>query len=76
MNQKQILLKSLEEEGFSDDIINAFSSVKREDFIPLNMKEHAYDDNALPIGEGQTISQPYTIATMLSLLKLKNLNPH
>jgi len=71
MNQKQILLKSLEEEGFSDDIINAFSSVKREDFIPLNMKEHAYDDNALPIGEGQTISQPYTIATMLSLLKLK-----
>ena len=65
------LLKSLKQEGFSKDILNAFSKVKRENFIPENMKNFAYEDNALPIGEGQTISQPYTIATMLALLSLK-----
>ena len=70
MNKIQ-LLKSLKEEGFSKDIVNAFSKVKREDFVPENMKSRAYEDNALPIGNGQTISQPYTIATMLSLLGLK-----
>ena len=68
---KSHLLKSLREEGFSKDILNAFSRVKRESFISDNMKHLAYEDNALPIGEGQTISQPYTIATMLALLSLK-----
>lgn len=70
MNKIQ-LLKSLKNEGFSKDIIDAFSKVKREDFLPENLRWQAYDDIALPIGEGQTISQPYTIATMLSLLNLK-----
>jgi len=65
------LLKSLKEEGFSKDILNAFSRVKRESFILENMKHLVYEDTALPIGEGQTISQPYTIATMLALLSLK-----
>lgn len=68
---KTQLLKSLKQEAFSKDIINAFSKVKRENFIPDNLKNRAYEDTALPIGEGQTISQPYTIATMLSLLNLK-----
>ena len=71
MNQKQILLKSLEKRGFSKGILEAFLRTKRENFIPLNLKEHAYDDNALPIGYGQTISQPCTIASMLELLDLK-----
>ena len=70
MNKIQ-LLKSLKGGGFSKDILNAFSKVKREKFIPENMKSRAYEDTALPIGECQTISQPYTIATMLSLLSLK-----
>ena len=70
MNKIQ-LIKSLKEEGFSKEIINAFSKVRREEFLPDNMKLRAYDDTALPIGEGQTISQPYTIATMLSLLSFK-----
>ena len=70
MNKIQ-LLKSLKQEGFSKDIIDAFFRVKREDFLPENMKRRAYEDTALPIGDGQTISQPYTIATMLSLLNLK-----
>ncbi len=70
MNKIQFL-KSLKQERFSKEILDAFSKVKREKFIPENMKHMAYDDNALPIGEGQTISQPYTIAKMLELLSLK-----
>ena len=71
MNQKQILIKSLDEKGFSKEILNAFSKVKREDFVPENLKSRSYEDIPLPLGFQQTISQPYTIATMLSLLELK-----
>ncbi len=69
--EKKDLLNSLREKGFSEKIIEAFSKVKREDFIPQNIKAMAYEDTALPIGLGQTISQPYTISVMLSLLDLK-----
>jgi len=57
--------------GFSKKIINAFSDVKREDFVPEEFEGQTYEDTALPIGQGQTISQPYTIAVMLSELDLK-----
>ena len=70
MNKTQ-LLNSLKQKGFSQQILNAFESVKREDFIPQELKSNAYEDIPLPIGKGQTISQPYTIAIMLSLLDLK-----
>ena len=69
--EKEDLLESLAEKNFPSEILNAFSNVKREDFTPKNVKTMAYDDTALPIGHGQTISQPYTIALMLSLLHLK-----
>ncbi|MEK6928335.1 MAG: methyltransferase domain-containing protein [Nanoarchaeota archaeon] len=67
---KQSLLESLKARGFSVLIIKAFEKVKRDDSIPENAKAYAYRDTALSIGEGQTISQPYTIAFMLSLLEL------
>jgi protein-L-isoaspartate(D-aspartate) O-methyltransferase len=51
--------------------LNAFEKVPREKFIPELLKPHAYEDNALPIEGGQTISQPYTIAVMLNLLDLE-----
>jgi protein-L-isoaspartate(D-aspartate) O-methyltransferase len=70
MNKTQ-LLQSLRSQGFSKEIIKAFSKVRRENFLPKNLKQNAYEDTALPIGQGQTISQPYTIAVMLSLLELK-----
>lgn len=70
MNKEQ-LLQSLERNGFSQEIISAFSKVRRENFLPERLKEYVYEDTALPIGHGQTISQPYTIAMMLSLLELK-----
>jgi len=68
---KTKLLNSLKKQGFSKEILDAFSKVKRENFISKKLKPYAYDDRALSIGEGQTISQPYTIAMMLSLLDLK-----
>jgi protein-L-isoaspartate(D-aspartate) O-methyltransferase len=70
MNKTQ-LIESLKKRGFSKEIINAFSRVKRENFLPEKLKEQAYEDIALSIGNGQTISQPYTIAMMLSFLELK-----
>ncbi len=70
MNKLQ-LLENLQKAGFSKKIIDVFSSVRREDFLSAELKAQAYEDTALPIGNGQTISQPYTIAVMLSELDLK-----
>src|SRR5580700_10560877 len=44
--------------------------VPREEFVAEPYRAHAYDDNPLPIAEGQTISQPYMVAIMLELLEL------
>ncbi|MBU2104840.1 MAG: protein-L-isoaspartate O-methyltransferase [Nanoarchaeota archaeon] len=70
MNKKE-LMNSLKQKGFSEKIIGAFERVSREKFVPEKLKPRSYEDTALPIGEGQTISQPYTIAMMLSLLELR-----
>lgn len=70
MTTKPELLVYLKQQGFSNKIINAFSKVKREDFIDKNLKQYAYENNPLSIGYGATISQPYTIAFMLNLLEL------
>lgn len=52
-------------------VLDAFKKVKRENFVPKYLKEFAYDDIPLHIGEGQTISQPTTVAIMTNALKLK-----
>ena len=65
------LLQSLKQKNFPEEVIEAFSEVKREDFISEDLTEKAYDDTPLPIGQGQTISQPHTIAIMLSELNIK-----
>lgn len=53
------------------EVEQAFLNIKRELFIPKEMQEFSYQDDALPIGEGQTISQPTTIAVMLEMLAAK-----
>ena len=68
---KKELLQSLRERGAPDKIVDAFAKVKRENFISHNLAKMAYDDIPLPLSKGQTTSQPYTIAIMLSNLKLK-----
>lgn len=51
-------------------VLDAMSQVPREIFVPPELRPIAYEDEPLPIGEGQTISQPYTVAFMLQELKL------
>ena len=69
--KKEELILSLKKRGFSKKIIDAFKEVPRENFVLEKLKPRAYEDTALPIGQSQAISQPYTIATMLSLLRAK-----
>jgi len=58
--------------GVTDEkIIRAMLAVERHRFVPPNMTEYSYSDEPLPIGGGQTISQPYIVALMTSLLDLK-----
>jgi protein-L-isoaspartate(D-aspartate) O-methyltransferase len=56
---------------YDEKIFEAMRAVDREIFVPDKIKDMAYDDTALPIGEGQTISQPYIVAYMAQVLDLK-----
>ena len=51
------------------ELVEAFLSVDRIRFVPERYRDNAYHDRPLPIDHGQTISQPYTVAFMLELLK-------
>jgi protein-L-isoaspartate(D-aspartate) O-methyltransferase len=51
-------------------VLNAMEEVPREAFLPEGIAEMAYNDSPLPIGEGQTISQPYIVALMAEALEL------
>lgn len=72
--------KSLQEEMVTQQImrrgvvtprvIEAFKKVPRHLFVPEQFQSHSYNDHPLPIGEGQTISQPYIVALMTDLLDL------
>ena len=67
------LIDNLISEGWlkSPRIIEAFRKIKREDFLPEHLKDLAHLNEALPIGYGQTISQPLVVALMLELLEPK-----
>ena len=54
----------------SPRVLEAMASVRRHEFIPLKFRNEAYADKLLPIGEGQTISQPYMVAAMTEALDL------
>lgn len=56
---------------FSDDVMNAMRDVPRHEFVPVEQRRYAYLNEPLPIGYGQTISQPYIVALMTELLKLE-----
>jgi protein-L-isoaspartate(D-aspartate) O-methyltransferase len=56
---------------FGDAVMAAMGKVPRHRFVPLSEEGFAYDNRPLPIGEGQTISQPYIVALMTDLLDLK-----
>ncbi|WP_028980219.1 protein-L-isoaspartate(D-aspartate) O-methyltransferase [Sporocytophaga myxococcoides] len=66
------LIKKLKDKGINDEeVLKAVEKVPRHFFFEKAFLEHAYEDKAFPIGEGQTISQPYTVAFQTSLLEIK-----
>ncbi len=70
--RSQMVKEQIEERGIVDRrVLKVMGDLPREDFVPESMKASAYDDNPLPIGNGQTISQPYIVAEMTELLMLK-----
>lgn len=71
-NERKQLIAKLSQSGIKDiSVLKAMFSVERHLFVPEAMIQHAYKDVALPIGFGQTISQPFTVAFMSQALKIK-----
>ncbi|TCL06612.1 MULTISPECIES: protein-L-isoaspartate(D-aspartate) O-methyltransferase [Sodalis] len=68
----QTLIAQLRQQGIQDErLLQAIETVPRERFIDEAFEHKAYDNTALPIGSGQTISQPYIVARMTELLRLQ-----
>ncbi|RTZ14963.1 protein-L-isoaspartate(D-aspartate) O-methyltransferase [Vibrio aquaticus] len=66
------LIDFLVQNGIHDQqVLNAIYRLPREQFVSQAMIHQAYDNNALPIGQGQTISQPYIVAKMTEMLELQ-----
>jgi protein-L-isoaspartate(D-aspartate) O-methyltransferase len=69
--REQMVRDQLEARGIEDArVLKAMRKVPRERFVDEAMRERAYDDGPLPIGQGQTISQPYMVARMSELARL------
>ena len=67
MVEMQLIMRGIKDSR----VLDAMRKVPRHLFMPESIRGSAYDDVALPIGEGQTISQPYMVASMTELLELK-----
>lgn len=69
---QRLIEKELIPEGITDKkVLDAIYKVKRENFIPPSLRDRAYGNYPLPIGENQTISQPYIVALMTQALDVK-----
>jgi protein-L-isoaspartate(D-aspartate) O-methyltransferase len=65
------LIMELRAEGITDpDVLGAIERTPREEFVPEQFRTQAYDNTALPIGQGQTISQPFIVGLMTQALEL------
>jgi len=70
--QERMVEEQLVSRGIRDSrVLAAMAKVRRHLFVAEELRSRAYDDNPLPIGEGQTISQPYMVALMVEALGLK-----
>ncbi|MCB1532587.1 MAG: protein-L-isoaspartate(D-aspartate) O-methyltransferase [Alphaproteobacteria bacterium] len=73
INKRIRLIMELRKKGITDaSVLGAMERVPRDYFVPDAVKDQAWDDMALPIGRGQTISQPLVVATMTQALKLSD----
>ena len=70
--REQMVRAQLLTRGITDAaVLTAMRKVPRHAFVPAAWRDQAYEDRPCPIGEGQTISQPYIVALMSEALKLK-----
>src|SRR5918992_5621217 len=70
--RRRMVERQLRRRGIDDErVLAAMGEVPRERFVPEDVRGQAYRDGALRIGEGQTISQPWIVACMATLLELK-----
>src|SRR5437660_12290666 len=72
-NQRKAMVElQLRRRGIRDErVLGAMESVRRHEFVPSSLHADAYADMPLPIGSGQTISQPYIVAAMLEALEIQ-----
>src|SRR5579862_3900807 len=71
LHRAEMIETQLRRRGVSDSrVLSAMAAVRREEFVPEELRRRAYEDAPLPIGEGQTISQPYIVAAMTAALRL------
>ncbi len=68
---REALIAGLRSEISDERVLQAMRRVPREEFLPTDLRRLAYDDRPLPIGHGQTISQPLMVATMTEVLRLR-----
>lgn len=69
--RQEMVDNQLKPRAISDEVVlNVMNSIERHKFVPNNIIKRSYDDNPLPIGYGQTISQPYIVALMTQNLEL------
>lgn len=70
--QRNVLVKTtIEDRGVQDtEVLRAMYTVPRHEFVPEKLRRNAYEDRPVPIGLGQTISQPYIVAYMTELLQI------
>ena len=73
INRRIRLVMDLRNKGITDaNVLGAMERIPRDEFVPAAVKDQAWDDMALPIGRGQTISQPLVVASMTQALKLSD----
>ena len=66
-----MVVQQLRNRGIYDErVLRAMDTVPRHEFVAPHLQRDAYDDNPVPIGEGQTVSQPYIVAYMLEVLEI------
>jgi len=70
--RERMVAKQIEARGVEDSfVLDAMRAVPREDFMPSEERDVAYEDGPLPIGHGQTISQPYIVAAMTAAARVR-----
>ncbi|MFH1126605.1 MAG: protein-L-isoaspartate(D-aspartate) O-methyltransferase [archaeon] len=72
LQRRNMVKYQIRERGIKDErVLSVMEEVERHEFVPRDMRGEAYRDYPLPIGEGQTISQPYMVALMTECLELR-----